>query len=73
MSQSKLLGDLTVFLPSLCWCARFGELTAIKQHWVDGLEVKKKQRWVDASELLLSETVAYSQETNASGYTLKKI
>ena len=28
-SQSKLFGHLTVFLPSQCWCARFGELTAI--------------------------------------------
>ena len=28
-SQSKLLGHLTVFLPSQCWCATFGELTAM--------------------------------------------
>ena len=28
-SQSKLLGRFAVFLPSQCWCARFGELTAI--------------------------------------------
>ena len=28
-SQSKLLGYFSVFLPSQCWCARFGELTAI--------------------------------------------
>ena len=28
-SQSKLLGHFAVFLPSQCWCARFGELTAI--------------------------------------------
>ena len=28
-SQAKLLGHFTVFLPSQCWCARFGELTAI--------------------------------------------
>ena len=28
-SQSKLLGHFTVFLPSQCWCARFGELIAI--------------------------------------------
>ena len=28
-SQSKLLGRFAVFLPSQCWRARFGELTAI--------------------------------------------
>ena len=28
-SQSKLLGQFAVFLPSQCWCARFGELTAM--------------------------------------------
>ena len=28
-SQSKLLGRVAVFLPSQCWCARFGELAAI--------------------------------------------
>ena len=28
-SQSKFLGQFAVFLPSQCWCARFGELTAI--------------------------------------------
>ena len=29
-SQSKLLGRFAVFLPFQCWCARFGDLTAIK-------------------------------------------
>ena len=28
-SQLKLLGHFAVFLPSQCWCARFGELTVI--------------------------------------------
>ena len=28
-SQLKLLGHFAVFLPPQCWCARFGELTAI--------------------------------------------
>ena len=28
-SQSKLFGRFAVFLPSQCWYARFGELTAI--------------------------------------------
>ena len=28
-SQSKFLGQFAVFLPSQCWCARFGELTAM--------------------------------------------
>ena len=28
-SPLKLLGHFAVFLPSQCWCARFGELTAI--------------------------------------------
>ena len=28
-SQSKLLGQFAIFLPSQCWCARFDELNAI--------------------------------------------
>ena len=28
-SQSELLGHFAVFLPSQCWCARFGELPVI--------------------------------------------
>ena len=59
-SQSKLLGHFAVFLPSQCWCARFGDLTAINnigrtRRWARS---KKKQGWVEVSQLLLSETVA---------------
>ena len=45
-SQSKLLGHLLVFLPSQCWCARFGELTVINNlgEQGDGPEVKKKKQ-----------------------------
>ena len=59
-SQSKLLGHFAVFLPSQCWCARFG-FNCDKQHWEDeemGQKLKKKQGWVEVSQLLLSETVA---------------
>ena len=61
-SQSKLLGHLLVFLPSQCWCARFGELTAINNIIRENKEIgqkwKKKQRWVEVSQPFLSETVA---------------
>ena len=52
-SQAKLLGHKTVFLPSQCWCARFGELTAI--HNIG--RTIKKQHLVEVSLLFLSETV----------------
>ena len=42
-SQSKLLGHFAVFLPSQCWCARFG-FNCDKQHWEDeemGQKLKK--------------------------------
>ena len=52
-SQAKLLGHKTVLLPSQCWCARFGELTAI--HNIG--RTIKKQHLVEVSILFLSETV----------------
>ena len=52
-SQAKLLGHKTVFLPFQCWCARFGELTAI--HNIG--RTIKKQHLVEVSLLFLSETV----------------
>ena len=52
-SQAKLLGHFTVFLPSRCWCARFGELTVI--HNIG--RTIKKQHLVEVSLLFLSETV----------------
>ena len=57
-SQSKLLGHFAVFLPSQCWCARFGEFTVITnigrtRRWAR----REKQHWVEVSQLFLSETV----------------
>ena len=57
--QSKLLGQFAIFLPSQCWCARFGRAKWYNQHWEDqemGTDVKK-QRWVEVSQQFLSETV----------------
>ena len=52
---------MSVFLPSQCWCKRFGEVTAINNIGGrgDGREVKKKkkQRWVEVSQQFLSETI----------------
>jgi len=57
-SQSKLVGHFALFLLSQCWCARFGELTAINhigrtRRWAR----KEKQRWLELSKPFLSETV----------------
>ena len=57
-SQSKLLAHFAVFLPSQCWCARFGELTAINNIGRTRRQTRsKKQHWVEVSQLFLSETV----------------
>ena len=62
-SQSRLLGHLTVFLPSQCWCARFGELTAINNIGRTRRRARSeiKLRWVDVSQLFLSETVGFTR------------
>ena len=58
-SQSKLFGHLTVFLPSQCCCARFGELTAIKNIGRERRRARreKKNSVRELSLLFLSETV----------------
>ena len=59
-SQSKFLGQFAVFLPSQCWCARFGELTAMNNIVRTSRRArskKTKQCWVEVSQLFLTETV----------------
>ena len=57
-SQSKFLAQFAVFLPSQCWCARFGELTAINNIGRTMRRARsKKQHQVEVSQLFLSETV----------------
>ena len=43
-SQSKLFGHLTVFLPSQCCCARFDELTAIKNIGRERRRARRKKK-----------------------------
>ena len=58
-SQLKLLGHVAVFLPSQCWCARFGELTAINNIGRIGKPArsKKNKHKVEVSQLFLSVTL----------------
>ena len=70
-SQSKMLGRLTIFFPPKCWCARFGELPAINnvcrtRGRTRSKKTPKKQRWVEVSQLLLSETVGLLIKNSAS-------
>ena len=59
-SQSKLFGRFAVFFPSQCWCARFGELTAITNIGRTRRRARStKQCWVEGCQLFLSETEAW--------------
>ena len=59
-SPSKLLGHLICYLlPSRCWCAKCGELTAINNIGRTRVRARseKKKCWVEVSLLFLSETM----------------
>ena len=63
-SQSKLLGHFAVFLPSQCWCTRFGKLTLITNIGLTRRMAKREKKnsvgW-KCPNLFLSETVADAQ------------
>ena len=57
-SQLKMLGHFAVFLPSQCWCTRFGELTEINNIGRTRRRAKTEQTALGESvQSILVETV----------------